>query len=224
MSARPRSRLRRPAVGCAGLLLLFALAAGCAEGAGGAGPPCPVHEGVVSRVIDGDTLEVSVICREDADCPNEQEDPGHCLEDGRCDRDSTVRLVGVNAGEIPHGLPDDPPAECLGQTAREELTALVAGQTVRLVYEPVAGCRDQYGRLLAYVFLGDEMLQTRLLGQGLVCIYWASSSPERELTRYYDVLTAAENTAYDAETGIWSPSDDVCGGLRRYTGTSRCAR
>ena len=204
------------------LLVALVCVAGCEQDSGGACPPCPVREGVVSRVIDGDTLQISIVCTEDSDCPTEDDSPGACLADGRCDRDSTVRLVGVNTGEIPHGFPDDPDPECLGDEARQALEDLVLSQTVRLVYEPVAGCRDIYGRLLAYVFLGDELVQSRLLREGLACVYWASSRPEKHLARYVDELNAAETVAYDGQLGVWTPRDASCGGLKNYTG--RCDR
>jgi micrococcal nuclease len=79
---------------------------------------------IVTRVIDGDTVKVSIGGRRD-----------------------TVRYIGVDTPET-----DRPgtPVQCFGQAATEYNRRLVAGRAVLLRTD--AEPRDRYGRLLAYVY------------------------------------------------------------------------
>src|SRR3954462_13059795 len=80
--------------------------------------------GVVTRVVDGDTVHVRL--------------------DGR---DETVRYIGV---DTPEPKKPAPPVQCFGHAASAYNERLVAGQRVRLRFD--AERRDRYGRLLAYVY------------------------------------------------------------------------
>jgi len=84
----------------------------------------------VVRVVDGDTIKVSV--------------------DGRTDR---VRYIGV---DTPETVKPRTPVQCFGHQASARNAALVAGQEVRLV--PDREARDRYGRLLAYVYRASDDL------------------------------------------------------------------
>jgi micrococcal nuclease len=81
-------------------------------------------EGVVTRVVDGDTVHVRVA--------------GH---------DETVRYIGM---DTPETVKPNTPLQCFGKAASAANRQLVAGAPVelRLDAEP----RDRYGRLLAYVY------------------------------------------------------------------------
>jgi micrococcal nuclease len=100
--------------------------------AGVAGTTGPAGLAQVERVIDGDTIDVSI--------------------DGREER---VRMIGIDTPETK--IPDQPP-ECWGPEAAALTEQLLpAGTTVRLErdLEP----RDDYGRLLAYVIRqADELV------------------------------------------------------------------
>jgi micrococcal nuclease len=78
----------------------------------------------VVRVIDGDTIEVSI--------------------EGQ---DEDVRYIGV---DTPETVKPDTPVQCYGPQASAENHRLVDGRTVRLVFDRER--RDVYGRLLAYVY------------------------------------------------------------------------
>jgi micrococcal nuclease len=78
----------------------------------------------VVRVIDGDTIEVSI--------------------DGQ---DEDVRYIGV---DTPETVKPDTPVQCYGAQASARNRRLVEGRTVRLVFDRER--RDAYGRLLAYVY------------------------------------------------------------------------
>ena len=112
-------------------LLLFAtlgaVGAGIVNPWGGGGRSAEGGDGVegrVTRVVDGDTIEVS--------------------RDGR---PTTVRYIGV---DTPETVKPHTPIQCYGKSASVHNRRLVAGRrvTLRLGVEP----RDRYGRLLAYVY------------------------------------------------------------------------
>jgi uncharacterized repeat protein (TIGR02543 family) len=98
----------------------------------------PPVETRVTRVIDGDTIEVSI---------------GESIY--------KVRYIGLDAPEIAH-YPQ--PAECFGKEASDKNSELVEGKTLRL--EKDVSETDQYGRLLRYVWVGDIFVNDYLVRQG----------------------------------------------------------
>src|SRR3954468_3996648 len=84
----------------------------------------------VVRVVDGDTIVASV--------------DGH---------DEYVRYIGV---DTPETVKPDTPVQCFGPRASDENHRLVEGRTVRLVFDREQ--RDDYGRLLAYVYTGKRLV------------------------------------------------------------------
>ncbi len=211
--------MRRGRVGLRGLLIAVAVGvalAGCSDDTPPAGDEhpawpkgldCGFSEAVVDGVIDGDTIRVSVRCSHDSQCP----DGASCSDEGLCTESQSVRLMGINAGEIPHHGGEDEEHQCLGDTAKAVVERLTLGQEVTLVFDPEAGCEGTYGRALAYVVVDDVLLQERLLEEGLVCLYWYSSEGERTL--FYERLQAAQDRASAMELGIWSPNGEACDGL-----------
>ncbi len=92
----------------------------------------------VERVVDGDTIEV---------------DLGGAEED--------VRYIGI---DTPESVAPGEPVECFGKAASAENERLVGGETVTLVFD--AERRDHYGRLLAYVFVGETFVNAELVEAG----------------------------------------------------------
>jgi micrococcal nuclease len=93
---------------------------------------------LVTRVVDGDTVEVRLAGREE-----------------------DVRYIGV---DTPESVAPGQPVECYGNDASEFNRSLVEGERVRLEYG--AERRDVYGRLLAYVYLRGELVNAELLQRG----------------------------------------------------------
>lgn len=108
------------------LLLIFALA--CA-------PEAPQ----VTRVIDGDTIEVVM-----------------------AGTVSKVRYIGIDTPELDDKRPE---FSALAQAATRYNRQLVAGKAVRL--EKDVSETDRYGRLLRYVYVGDIFVNAELVRQGL---------------------------------------------------------
>ncbi|HEY8808871.1 MAG TPA: thermonuclease family protein [Solirubrobacterales bacterium] len=93
----------------------------------------------VSRVVDGDTIEV--------------------LLGGRSE---DVRLIGV---DTPETVKPDTPVQCFGERASHFTKRRLTGRWVRLVFGVER--RDVYGRLLAYVYLHGRFFNPILVRRGL---------------------------------------------------------
>jgi len=106
-----------------------------------------------------------------------------------------VRLIGVNA---PESVKPDSPVEPFGPEASDFTKQFIAGGDVRLEFDKER--LDQYGRTLAYVWVGDKLLNEELLRAGLA--HWEKHY------HYSDQKKArfrrAEQEARDAKRGIWS--------------------
>jgi len=98
----------------------------------------PVVEARVTRVIDGDTIEVNL--------------------EGATYR---VRYIGIDTPETVH---PSQPVECFGKEASDKNSELVEGKIVRL--EKDVSETDVYGRLLRYVWVGDIFVNDYLVRQG----------------------------------------------------------
>lgn len=117
-------------------------------------PSAERSEAVVTRVIDGDTVD---------------------LQDGR-----RVRLIGIDTPEM--GYSPRAQTEGVNDPFAEEAKAFLReqaeGRRVRLEFGPEA--EDQYGRTLAYLFLEDGThLNAELLRRGLARAYRGFEHPRR---------------------------------------------
>jgi micrococcal nuclease len=102
--------------------------------------PASTSVGRVVRVVDGDTIRVSIGGREER-----------------------VRYIGV---DTPESVKPGTPVQCFAKKASAENKRLVGGQRVRL--ERDVEERDRYGRLLAYVYpaAGGPMVNESLVRGG----------------------------------------------------------
>jgi micrococcal nuclease len=94
--------------------------------------------GKVDRVVDGDTAKV--------------------FYGGESEY---VRYIGI---DTPESVRPGSSVECFGEEAKEFNAGLIEGENVRLVFGPEQ--RDRFGRLLAYVYVRDLMLNAELLRRG----------------------------------------------------------
>ncbi len=109
------------------------------EGARGGEEGPPTAQAFVTRVVDGDTIEVQL---------------GDHIED--------VRYIGV---DTPETVKPGTPVQCFGARASRFNHGLVERHWVRLVFGVER--RDVYGRLLAYVYLGRLFVNAELVRRGL---------------------------------------------------------
>ena len=137
------------------------------------------RQATVTRVIDGDTVEVE-------------------FADGETD---TIRLIGVDTPET--SLGDVSPEEYEGipetQAARDHLyewggrasefaTEELDGQQVRVVTDGEGDRRGSFGRLLAYIYTDGENFNQQLLADGYARVYDSSFSLREEFdSRYFPI-------------------------------------
>jgi micrococcal nuclease len=117
------------------LVVLVALLCGAAPAVARSSTPA---EGLVVRVVDGDTIHVRL-----------------------GDRLEKVRYIGVNTPELRHPRRGEEPG---GRAAHAVNRHLVEGKRVRLELDVQA--RDRHGRLLAYVWVGATMINAELVRLG----------------------------------------------------------
>jgi micrococcal nuclease len=133
----------------------------------------PPDVGVVEWVIDGDTVDIDIGGREER-----------------------VRLIGIDTPEL-HTETGGP--ECMAQEAREfSASQLPAGTEVRLERDVVG--RDDYGRLLAYVYRrnDDAMINELIIAGG-----YARPLTIAPNDAHRDVFVAAAHAAEAADLGLW---------------------
>ncbi len=109
--------------------------------------------------------------------------------------DMRVRLIGVNA---PESVKPDHPVEPFGPEASQFTRQFLAAGAARLEFDREQF--DQYGRPLAYVWVGDQMLNEELLSAGLARWERNYNYSSEKKARF----RAAEKQARDARRGIWS--------------------
>ena len=124
----------------------------------------------VTRVVDGDTIEV--------DYGGEEED---------------VRYIGV---DTPESVKPDTPVQCYALPASHFNERQVDGQRVRLVFD--AERRDDYDRLLAYVYVGERFVNAELVRRG-----YARTLEIAPNTRFADLFDRLEQEAANAGRGLW---------------------
>jgi len=111
------------------------------------------------------------------------------LSDGR-----QIRYIGINAPEIGHG---DKPAEPYGYVAKNFNKRMVYLKKIRLAFDKER--YDQYGRLLAYVFVKDgTFINKDMLEKGYA--YYLPRTPN---VKYNAVFLKCQQDAMAAKRGIW---------------------
>ncbi len=169
-------RGRRRGQGTAALVLAFVVGVlifGLGEGERGGDRETPAghpSRAAVVRVVDGDTIVVEL--------------------DGA---EETVRYIGV---DTPETVKPGAPVECFGPEASSLNKRLVEGETVRLAFDRER--RDRYGRLLAYVHVGDLLVNAELIRQGVARTLEIEPNTSRA-----DGLARLEAQAGRVGKGLW---------------------
>jgi len=127
-------------------------------------------QGTVVRVVDGDTIYVQL-----------------------ADRVEKIRYIGVNAPEIHHPLKGQEPG---GREAAAVNRRLVGGRHVRLELD--VRTRDRYGRLLAYVWVGDTMINAELVREGYAQVMTVPPN-----VKYQELFVMLQREARHAGRGLW---------------------
>jgi micrococcal nuclease len=136
-------------------------------------PTATAMSGTVAEVIDGDTIRVEL--------PSGLE---------------TVRIIGIDTPEVHH--PSKPEA-CYGVEATAYAEETLQNVIVELEVDPTQDARDKYDRLLAHVYVGDNLYAKAAIagGYGIHYIYDRPSI-------HADELDASAAMARSKHLGIWA--------------------
>ncbi len=124
---------------------------------------------LVTRIVDGDTFVIST--------------------------KQKVRLIGVNTPELHVATTKIP--DCFGIEAKQKLSELIMGKSVALVKD--ISETDRYGRLLRYVYIGDDFINKDLVEQG----YAQVDTFPPDVNHKSDFLIA-QKVARENNRGLWS--------------------
>lgn len=124
-----------------------------------------------ARVLDGDTIVARI---------------------GK--RIQKVRYIGMNAPELDHPTRGEEPG---ARAATEANRRLVEGRRVRLELDVEEV--DSYGRLLAYVYVGDVMVNAELVAQGHAQVMTIPPN-----VRHQELFLRLEREARRRGLGLWS--------------------
>lgn len=146
------------------------------------GPSAGSVDGIVVKVVDGDTVHVLL-------------DSGERVK---------VRVLGIDTPEIAHNPTEK--TQCFGRKATKQMRKLVGDKRVKLISDKHSDDVDVYGRLLRYVEVDGVDVGRELIKQGLAHIY-APEKPKdakrvKELARYKS-YRKAETKAKARKHGGW---------------------
>lgn len=99
-----------------------------------------------------------------------------------------IRLSGIDAPEKD---------ECYYKEAKEEVTKLLANQTIYLERDKTN--IDKYNRLLRYVYLDGANINSHLVQEGFAKVY----DKYKDDTKRYEELKAKESIAVQNKLGVW---------------------
>lgn len=146
----------------------------------------------VVHVVDGDTADVRIT----------QITPGPGAGHTTPGKVYRVRFLGI---DTPESVKPGMPVQCFATAASGATKALIEGAVVRLVKDVEE--TDQYDRILRYVYLGDEMVNARLVVNGYARLLTYPPN-----VRHADLFLALERDARSHDRGLWSP--ETCDGGR----------
>ena len=138
-------------------------------------------EARVSRVVDGDTIIVRNLNR-------------YSKPTGAQRR---VRYIGI---DTPESVKPDTAPECFGKEAAAANRRLVDGRVVTLVSD--AEPYDDFGRALAYVYVGGKFVNGDLVAQGFARTLTIAPNTARAAD-----LKRLQNEAKRTNKGLWRECD-----------------
>lgn len=151
----------------------------------------------ITKIVDGDTLKIRRL-------------DGEKVEG--VEKEMTVRLLGINTPEF---VDSRKPVECFGKEATEYIKSLALGKVAALEYDFSQSKFDDYGRLLAYVYIKDSgianknisMLNERMIKEGYAYEY--TYNIPYKYKKEFEWLESLAKVNY---LGLWS--SNTCNGLK----------
>ena len=118
------------------------------------------------------------------------------------DQDLKTRFLAINAPEIEH---DDKKADYLAAESKNMTCSLLKNATkIQLEYDNNSAKEDKYGRTLAWVWIDDELLQEKLVENGLAKVDYIYDE-----YLYVPYLCQVQKKAYKEKTGIWQKDNKM---------------
>lgn len=136
--------------------------------------PVNTMSATVEKVVDGDTVKVK-------------------FENGNVE---TIRLLLIDTPETVH---PDKPVQPFGPEA-SQLAKEMMPPGKKISVELDVGERDKYGRLLAYIYVDEQMMNEVLLKKGLARVAYVYPPNTRYVDRFREIQKQAQMEAL----GIWS--------------------
>lgn len=134
----------------------------------------PKVEGSVTKVVDGDTINVVV--------------------NGQI---RTVRMIGIDTPEV---VDPRKPVQCFGREASQQTHQLLDGKVVTMQADVTQGNTDKYYRLLRYVYLADgTFINLKLLQLGYAHEYTYNIPYQ-----YQQQFQQAQAEASQKGLGLWA--------------------
>jgi len=129
---------------------------------------------LVSKVVDGDTIDVLVN-----------------------DVDQRIRIIGLDTPEVVSPYVD---IECFGEEASKRAREILTNQFVYLETDDSQDLVDKYGRWLRHIILinGDNFAE-QMIGEGLAREY-----TYKVASKYQVDYLIAENMAKENKNGLWA--------------------
>lgn len=140
------------------------------------------YPGIVSKVIDGDTIEVFFFDTIPEFCNIEEK----------------IRLIGVDTPEMNIHKKEGP--EFYAEEAKNFTTKELLNEKILVKLDEITGLRDKYGRLLGYIYIDDFIFNKIIIEQGYGK-YYNKFKFEQE---YMNLFYQAQNYAKEKKNGIWN--------------------
>ena len=152
--------------------------------------PLGFERATVTRVVDGDTVEVMISAIT----------PGPGAGQTTIGEHYNVRLIGI---DTPESVKPGTPVECFAREASAATKALLEGAEVALVKD--VENTDRYDRLLRYIYMEDEMANARLVINGYALAYTYPPN-----IRHSELFVQLQREAREGDRGLWAP--ETCDG------------
>jgi micrococcal nuclease len=130
----------------------------------------------VTRVIDGDTIDVSL--------------------NGTIQR---IRTIGMDTPEV---VDPRKPVQCFGKESSSKASELLLNKKVRLESDPTQGDKDIYARLLRYVYREDGLFFNKAMIEEGYAHEYTYAIPYK----FQSDFKAVQQTAKEKQLGLWSPT------------------
>ena len=109
----------------------------------------------------------------------------------------TYRFLSIDTPETKHPKKGKEPYG--KEASKYTCNALKNAKIIRVEYDDNATKEDKYERRLAWVFVDEELLQQKLVSNGLAKVAYLYGD-----YKYNDILKGEEKKAMNKEIGIWS--------------------